>query len=121
TTLDGAAATDPSVAGLAYPYDKTVFPRALLAPELMWNGGGASDAYRVHYTATDFDLTVYTLAAPPSRYTIAQALWNALGATVAGGDVAVELCRLSGATAYVSATQSWHIADANLRGSIYYW
>jgi hypothetical protein len=120
-TLDAAAATDPAVSGLAYPYDKTVFPRALLAPELMWNGGGAGDAYRVRYTATDFDLIVYTLAAPPSRYTIAQALWNALGATVAGGEVTVELRRLAGATAYVSATQKWKVADANLRGSIYYW
>ncbi len=27
----------------AYPYDKTVFPKGLLAPEMMWNGAGAAD------------------------------------------------------------------------------
>lgn len=119
--LDGATAVDPSVAALVYPYDKTVFPVGLLAPELMWNGGATADLYRVHFAAPNFDLSVYTTAAPPSRFTPTQALWNALGATAKGAQANVELRRLAGGSAFVSAKQVWTIADANLRGAIYYW
>jgi hypothetical protein len=51
STLDGASTTDPMVGGLQYPYDKTIFPRALLAPELMWKGGVDSDLYSLHFVA----------------------------------------------------------------------
>jgi hypothetical protein len=119
--LDGATAADPAITTFAYPYDATVFPRGLLPPEQMWNGGAAGDAYSLHFTATGFDLELYLTADPPSRYTLSVADWNALTSSVPGGDVAVELRRLSGGSAYVSAKQTWHVADANLRGTIYYW
>src|SRR6185437_12999886 len=45
----------------------------------------------------------------------------ALTSSAPGGDVKVELHRLSGGNATVAAKQTWHIADANLRGTIYYW
>jgi len=121
TALNGASAMDPAVTAFAYPYDKTVFPRGILPPEQMWNGGAANDAYSVHYIAPNFDLTVFTRADPPSRFLLTKALWNALTTTAAGGDVSIELRRLSGGNAYVSAKQAWKIADANLRGTIYYW
>ncbi len=119
--LDGATAADPAVTTFAYPYDATVFPRGLLPPEQMWNGGAAGDAYSLHLTTTSFDLTVYLTADPPSRFTLSVADWNALTSSAPGGDVAVELRRLSAGSAYVSAKQTWHVADANLRGTIYYW
>ena len=122
TQLDGATVTDSVVAGLQYPYDKTVFPRALLAPELMWKGGSDADLYSLHFVAKSFDLTIYTTAVNPSRYPIPQPLWTALGATAAGSNVAFELHRLDiGGHAYVSAKQTWTIANAVLRGTIYYW
>jgi hypothetical protein len=37
-TLKGAVDVDPAMQW-AYPYDKTVFPKGLEAPLLMWNGG----------------------------------------------------------------------------------
>ena len=120
-TLDAAAATDAQVAGLLYPYDKTVFPRALLAPELMWRGGADGDSYRLRFTASNYDLTVYAKAPNPSRYTMSQALWNALGASANGGAVSVELRRLGAGGAFISASQTWTVANANLRGTIYYW
>jgi hypothetical protein len=120
-SLAGASASDPSVTAFAYPYDKTVFPLGVLAPELMWNGGGAGDVYLVHVTAANFDLAVFTNADPPSRYTLPPALWKALTVTAAGANVEVTLSRLSGASATTSARESWTIANANLSGSIYYW
>ncbi len=119
--LNGATAPDPSVKAFAYPYDKTYFPRGLLPPEQQWNGGTMGDSYSLHYTAASFDLTVYLTADPPSRYTLPVADWNALTSSELGTDVTVELRRLSGTMAYVSAIQTWHVADANLSGTIYYW
>jgi hypothetical protein len=121
TALDGATAADPGVTTFAYPYDATVFPRGLLPPEQQWNGGAAGDDYSLHYTSSNIDLTVYVTADPPSRFTLPVATWNTLTASAPASDMTVVMHRLSGSTAYVSATQTWHVADANLRGNIYYW
>ncbi len=105
----------------AYPYDATVFPRGLLAPELMWNNGVASDAYYVHLVGPSFDLGLFTSADPPSRFTIPKAAWNAFTASAAGKPATCDLHRLTSGTAYASAHETWTIANANLSGSIYYW
>jgi WD40 repeat protein len=88
----------------------------------MWKGGVDSDLYSLHFVAPSFDLKVYTTAVNPSRYVMSQMLWTALGASAQGGTVAFELHRLDGANqAYVSAKQTWTLANAVLRGTIYYW
>jgi hypothetical protein len=121
TALGGATAMDPTVTSLAYPYDQTVFPLGLQGPEVQWNGGAAGDQYLLHFTAANFDLQVFTTADPPSRYTLTPALWNALTSTAAPGPATVQLNRWSAGQAYVSAKESWKIANADLRGIIYYW
>ena len=119
--LAAATKADPAISNFAYPYDQTVFPVGLLPPEVMWNGGLAGDVYLLHIVAPNYDLSLFTAADPPSRYTVPAALWNALATTAAGGSATVSLRRLSAGTAYVSANETWKIAKANLRGSIYYW
>ncbi len=121
STLGGATAADPAVTSFAYPYDQTVFPLGLQPPELQWNGGAAGDQYLLHLTAPNLDVAVFTTADPPSRFTLTQALWNTITTTAATQNVAVQLNRLSGGHAYVSAKQTWKIANADLRGIIYYW
>ena len=121
TALDGATTSDPAVTAFAYPYDKTVFPEGLQPPVQMWNGGAAGDAYSLEYVAPSFDLTVYFDATPPSQFTLPAAQWTALTSTAGGSDVTVTLHRANAGGAYVSATETWHIADANLGGTIYYW
>ncbi|HTQ41429.1 MAG TPA: hypothetical protein VMI75_01650 [Polyangiaceae bacterium] len=121
TSLNGATASDPGVTTFAYPYDGTVFPEGLLPPEQQWNGGAAGDQYSLHYTGPHFDLTVYFEADPPSRMTLPVTMWNSLTSSLASLPITVELHRLSGGTAYKSASQAWHVANANLRGDIYYW
>jgi hypothetical protein len=125
-TLTAATDADPTVTKILYPYDKTVFPKGLLGPEVMWNGGASSDTYQLHLTGPFTDISIYGSAAPPSAMKIDPAVWDALTTSVTSGgvesDVAVELRRLkSGGKAYVSAKSTWHVADANLRGTIYYW
>ena len=121
TLLSGATTADPSVTSLAYPYDATVFPLGLPPPELQWNGGSAGDDYLVHFTGPSFDLQIFTTADPPSRYTLTTALWSSLTSTAAAANASVSLSRLSGGTAYASAKETWKVANADLRGIIYYW
>src|SRR5262249_53727097 len=58
---------------------------------------------------------------PPSRFTLPAEVWDTIATSSPGADVDIELHRLSGGVAYVAAKQKWHIANANLRGTVYYW
>ncbi|MFT3774530.1 MAG: hypothetical protein QM820_54935 [Minicystis sp.] len=106
---------------MLYPYDKTVFARGLLAPELMWEGGAAGDVYLVHVSEASFDAKFYITADPPSRFTIPQDIWTQLTQTNGGDDVQVDVQRLSGGQAHQVMHTTWKIAQGSLRGSIYYW
>ncbi len=120
--LSTASAPDGSIVW-AYPYDKTVFPKGLLAPEMMWNGGGAADEYRVHFTGKYIDFTFFTTAAPPSRFTPDATSWTQLTESGPGGKVAVEVDRL--VPGQPSATKlidhAWTIANGSMKGTVYYW
>lgn len=106
---------------MLYPYDKTVFARGLLAPELMWSGGAAGDTYLVHLSEKSFDAKLYVKADPPSAFTIPEDLWTALTQTNSGDDVEVDIQRLTGGKALQAMHETWTIAQGSLRGSIYYW
>ncbi len=106
---------------LLYPYDKTVFPRGLLPPEIMWGGGSAGDVYRVHVKEQYVETAFYTLADPPSRFTMPVDVWNALTESNAGEPAVVDVTRMSAGVAHAPMTESWTIANGSLRGSIYYW
>lgn len=120
--FDDAVLPDPAL-DILYPYDGTVFPRGLVSPTIMWNGGGAADVYRVRVYASTFDFTGYASAPPPSRYalpTIPNDVWLQLTDS-ATGPVTVEVQRHDGVNAYLPETRSWTLSTANLRGAIYYW
>jgi WD40 repeat protein len=123
--LIASAAPDPSVKQLLYPYDKTVFPRGLPSPELMWNGATATDAYALRLELSSMTFTSYFKATTPARTTIPKASWTKLLDTATPTDpLKVTLYRMSGGaggTPYKSTSQTWQIAAANLKGTIYYW
>ena len=52
--LQGTPTADPGLAWL-YPYDKTVWPRGLLAPLLQWNAPRNYDAVYIHLHENAFD------------------------------------------------------------------
>ncbi|MBL8608169.1 MAG: hypothetical protein JNL38_12665 [Myxococcales bacterium] len=115
-----AAATPDATVKWAYPYDGTVFPRGLLAPQLMWNNGGAADVYYIHLTSGTFDLESFATAAPPSRFTFAQPTWQQLTDSTSGATSLV-VARWNGTAATVVVSHKWTIAPASMRGTIYYW
>ncbi|MBK6517968.1 MAG: hypothetical protein IPM79_23425 [Polyangiaceae bacterium] len=114
---------DPSMQVL-YPYDQTVFPLDVLAPEIQWNGGGAADAYKLTVDEANYQYTAYFTAAPPSRFLVAEADWAAIGTSGGGAQsdpVTVSLTRWSGGQAYSPVTRTWRIAQGRLKGAVYYW
>jgi hypothetical protein len=106
---------------LLYPYDKTVFARGIIAPEIMWSGGAVGDAWLVHLKQAYLDAKVYVKADPPSGYLMSDDLWTSLTVSNAGEDVEVSVARLSGGKASAPVKETWKVAQGSLRGSIYYW
>jgi hypothetical protein len=120
--FDTPAGPDPSL-NVLYPYDKTVFPRGLLGPELQWSGGNANDIYRIQFTSETFEFVTWTTAAPPSRYAfpvLPKDIWRLLTNSTAG-TVEARVQRYDGTVAYEPKLETWTIAPANLAGTIYYW
>jgi WD40 repeat protein len=106
---------------MLYPYDKTVFARGLVAPELMWSGGAAGDKYLIHLKEGFVDVAIYATAEPPSAATIPDNVWSFLTDSNAGEDLTVDVLRLSGGVAHAAMHETWTVAPGSLKGSIYYW
>lgn len=118
-----ATATDADGAmSLLYPYDGTVFPRGLPTPVIQWNGGAAGNIYKIEASSESFSFLGYSTVDPPSRYPfpdLPKNVWTKLTDSTAG-NVSLSIQRWDGAKAYKAKTQTWTIAPANLKGTIYY-
>ncbi len=106
-----------------YPYDQTVFPRGLIPPTLQF-AGEAPDAILVHITYSTMDYIGYYAAGPsgnPSSAKLSDGSWVAVTQGAAAGDVVkVAVTKLVGGQASGPITESWTIAQGNMRGQIYY-
>ncbi|MFO0618317.1 MAG: hypothetical protein U0414_37330 [Polyangiaceae bacterium] len=120
--LRNAATQDASVVW-AYPYDKTVFPKGLLPPEMMWNNSGVGDLYRVHLTNAFVDFEFFTTADPPSRFLMPDTDWTQITESGPGGKLTLEVSRLilGQSTATKVINHEWTIANGSMKGTIYYW
>jgi hypothetical protein len=122
--LNGTTTSDAAL-GLLYPYDKTVFPRGLLAPALQWSAGShLFDAVLIHISEAYFDYKGYFQknGDPFQEHVVPQSVWDALGYSNAGEDVTVELtfAEMSTGKAFGPITESWKIAQGTLKGTIFY-
>lgn len=104
-----------------YPYDGTVFPRGLFAPSLMWDGAPAEYVY-VHIVASRFEYQGCLVPTAEGRIDLPQAAWDAAGEKTQGASdpFTLELTVMSGGVATGPATQKLVIAQAAIRGSIFY-
>lgn len=125
TKLENPSGMDSAITW-AYPYDGTVWPRGLLAPELMWQGAGASggveDSYLFHFTSPVLDVKVFTTAVG-GRYQLTQPDWVAISESGNGSAVKVDMARLTNGapTALKVVSHTWTMARGSMRGSVYYW
>lgn len=135
-----AAPTDPTSQGLKflYPYDKTVWPRGMLAPLVMWDSAlGGVDAIQMRLTTSSGSFSWTGSFGPPPilsqtggafiRQPIPQDVWE-MATNTAGGQtvngqadtLTLSLVVAKGATAYGPITQTWRVAPGRLTGSVYY-
>src|SRR5262249_54798171 len=100
----------------------TVWPRGLLPPLLMWNGGAATDQIRVHLENPTFELEAYLSPtnAPSSQVALDAATWQTF-VDSSSGATSFTVARWDGAAATLPAKHTWTIAPASMRGTIYYW
>jgi len=103
-----------------YPYDRTVFPKGLLPPTMMWNNAGAGDKYYFKLTGQYAELELFITADPPSRFSPELSHWRALTESGPGGPVDVHVARLSAGAATVVINHQWTIANGSLRGTMYH-
>ncbi|MCA9635264.1 MAG: hypothetical protein KC420_04450 [Myxococcales bacterium] len=114
---------DPSMA-IVYPYDLTVFPLNVAAPEVQWNGVQNGDMYKMTLKEMFVEYTVYFSTNVPARHLISEADWKTIAESGQGAKsdpLAFTLQRKSGGNLYQEVTQTWRIAQARLPGRVYYW
>jgi hypothetical protein len=136
----GSPADDGSALGLTmlYPYDKTVFPRGILAPLVMWDWQtGDADAIQMKLSTKSGSFTYTgTFSAPAIlmqtggkfiRMPIPEDAWeeatNSAGGSLPDGSadtLKFELTVLKDNVAHGPFVQTWTIAPARLSGIIYY-
>ncbi len=108
-----------------YPYDGTVFPRGLSAPLLQFGDGltvasTASGTY-LKMTTSHFSYEQYGAGGTPVTVTLPEAVWN--GVTLSAGatdKVTVSVNELVGSTVSGPVTETWSVAQATMKGIIYY-
>jgi hypothetical protein len=135
-TLGALAAPSSTGAaqGLAflYPYDKTVFPRGLLAPLLMWTWSvGDADAIQIKLGTTTGSFSWTGSFGRPAilaqtggnfiNSPIPQDVWEMATNTAGGTDqLTVSLTVAKGGVGYGPISETWTIAPTRLDGTIYY-
>ena len=106
---------------MLYPYRGTIFPRGLGAPKFMWQGAAGTAVYlSIRSKFFEYDGCLKPSAA--GQLDLSQAVWDKAGAQTLGPTTpfAIELTVLDGATVRGPIKQSIVIAQATLKGSIYY-
>jgi len=118
---------------LLYPYNKTIWPRGMLAPLLMWSWALAdADAIQITLTTTTKSFSWTGTFGRPAilaqtggkfiRHPIPQDIWD-MATDTAGGksdQLTMSLTIARGGKAYGPISQTWTVAPARLTGSVYY-
>jgi hypothetical protein len=127
----GTPAADASLK-LLYPYDKTVWPRGMLAPLLQWDWAtGDADAVLLQLTTTSGSFTWSGTFARPAiltqtggkfiRHPIPQDVWDMATNSAGGADqLTVSLTVARGGKAFGPIKETWTVATGRLPGIIYY-
>ena len=103
-----------------YPYDGTVFARGIGAPELQVGGTGF-DAALLHISFAGLDYQGFYGASTPGRIVMTPALWQTITLSAQASDaVKVEITQISGGVVSGPISETWTVAQGNLRGTIYY-
>jgi hypothetical protein len=126
---DSNPPASPAELGFLYPYDKTVWPRGLLPPLVMWQTTHEADAVYVKLSQGNFSFEgTYSLAQHPAgsdarkRVRLEDMAWRVATGGNQGDDLklAVKIYSASDDKVYGPITQSWKVAPGILKGTVYY-
>ena len=114
-------ASSAGSARMLYPYDATVFPRGMISPLLMWEGADAT-AVRIHITSKEFDYESCLTPTGAMQLQLDQNVWDQAGIKTYGRaePFHAEISFLVNGEAIGPLTFSFVIAQATVKGSIYY-
>ena len=104
-----------------YPYEGTVFPRGMIAPDLMWDGADGDVAY-VHIKSKIFEYWGCVKPTAAGQIALKQDVWDKAGQRSQGKqDVyTLELSLLSQGKVTGPVTSHFQISQAAIKGSVYY-
>ncbi|HEY3234053.1 MAG TPA: hypothetical protein VGJ84_05025, partial [Polyangiaceae bacterium] len=103
-----------------YPYDMTVFPRGLQAPELQF-AGACADASYLKITLPHFTYEQAAKETAPLKVTFPDDAWKAAQLSTAGSDLMnVSVTKMCGGQVTGPKTEQWITAPGKLKGVVYY-
>ena len=105
-----------------YPYDRTVFPRGLMAPTLQF-GGANADAYRVLVKSqyVEYEMFVSGAAGAVPQIPLTTQQWATITKSTTSGDrPTVSVSKISGGKVTGPISETWTIAQGTLKGAVYY-
>ncbi len=107
---------------LLYPFDRTVFPQGLAAPELQWDAPTDGGSVMLHLTSQLLDYRVCLALASPTHVAIPQEVWElaAKQSLGAADPLSVEIVIDAGGSSTRLTTLTILFAIAKLKGAIYY-
>ncbi|HRG96145.1 MAG TPA: hypothetical protein PLR99_07855 [Polyangiaceae bacterium] len=123
------APASPAELGYLYPYDKTVWPRGLLAPLLMWQTTREAAAVYVKLSQGNYSFEgTYSYAGLPvgsaarKRVRLEDIPWKTATGGNQGDDLVVEVKIYSAAEdkVYGPIRETWRVASGVLKGIVYY-
>jgi hypothetical protein len=116
------AGGSPGALRFLYPYDATVFPRGILPPTVMWDGEAGSQVVYLHIKSRLFEYKGCLLPSAEGQLLVPDKVWEMAGAQTEGNvePYVVELSVMSGGNVVGPVAQHWTVAQATLKGSIYY-
>src|SRR5579859_5992964 len=121
-TLTGPA-TPPANAqelGWLYPYDKTVWPRGLLAPLLQWQTTHAATAAYVHATQKYYEFQGFYGGTKLVNQPFDAEAWATATGGNTGDPLHVEVTLYDGTKTVGPIAEDWTIAPGELQGTVYY-
>jgi len=105
-----------------YPYEDTVFPRGIPAPEIhLSSGNEPGEAFFVHIVASNFEYEgFFNQGATKTQLQMSQPAWDALTESAEGAAVEIRISKLAQGQKKGPITQHWTLAPGSLHGTIYY-
>jgi len=105
-----------------YPYDKTVWPRGVLAPLLQWQTTHSIKYVYVHLIEKSFEFKGFYGGAALVNHPIDQTAWSyALYANAGSNDpLTCEIVVADDTTVWGPIKETWVVAPGTLKGTVYY-